>query len=103
MSQLQHLRFDLSKKETSGFVEMLKALISRMLMDDKDISTITADFSSEEASKAIHTLKENTDSLYDNLLSSAIEFCNKDLSTDSSETGKEEEEHEEHEDDVKLC
>ncbi|EEB89019.1 hypothetical protein MPER_12938 [Moniliophthora perniciosa FA553] len=103
-ANLQYLKSDLSEKETSGFVEMLKALISRMLMDDKDISTITADLSSEEASKVIHALKEKADNLYSSLLSSAIKFCNKDLGADSSEIGMEEEkEYEEHEDDVKLC
>ncbi|EEB89919.1 hypothetical protein MPER_11937 [Moniliophthora perniciosa FA553] len=98
-ANLQYLKFDLSKKETSGFVEMLKAFISRMLMDDKEISTITADLSSEEAKKIIHALKEKADSLYSKLLFSAIEFCNKDLGNRKRETKGRKKEP----DDVRLC
>ncbi|EEB97533.1 hypothetical protein MPER_03125 [Moniliophthora perniciosa FA553] len=97
-TNLEHMKFDLSKKAASGFVETLKTLLARMLMNDKDISTITGDFSSEEAAKVIHTLKEKADSLYNDLLSLAIEFCNDDLSVNPDRKGKKKES-----DDVKLC
>ncbi|EEB99704.1 hypothetical protein MPER_00561 [Moniliophthora perniciosa FA553] len=82
------MNIDLGKKETCGFVEMLKALIARTLMNDEDISIITADPSSEEASKVKQALTERANGRYKDLISSAITFCNKDLGPDANEKGK---------------
>ncbi|ESK84870.1 hypothetical protein Moror_14939 [Moniliophthora roreri MCA 2997] len=92
------MNIDLGEKESSSFVDMLKALLARMLMSDDNISTITADLSSDEASKVMQTLQGSTAGLYDDLVSLAIDFCNKDLSTDPNQKGKSEESE-----DVKLC
>uniref|UniRef100_A0A0W0G9D7 Fungal-type protein kinase domain-containing protein n=1 Tax=Moniliophthora roreri TaxID=221103 RepID=A0A0W0G9D7_MONRR len=94
----KNMNIDLSEKESSGFVDMLKALLARMLMNDDNISTITADLSNDKASKVIRTLQEKADVLYNDLVSSAIDFCNKDLSTDPNQKGKTEVSA-----DVKLC
>ncbi|ESK81045.1 other 1 protein kinase [Moniliophthora roreri MCA 2997] len=92
------MSIDLGEKESSSFVDMLKALLARTLMSDDNISTITADLSSDEASKVMRTLQGSAAGLYNDLVSSAIDFCNKDLSTDPSQKGKSEESE-----DVKLC
>ncbi|ESK84872.1 other 1 protein kinase [Moniliophthora roreri MCA 2997] len=98
LPNLENMNIDLSEKERSGFVDMLKALLARMLMSDEDISTITVDLSSDEASKVIRILQESAAGPYNDLVSSAIDFCNKDLSTDPNQKGKSEESE-----DVRLC
>ncbi|KAI3605731.1 other 1 protein kinase, partial [Moniliophthora roreri] len=98
LPNLENMNIDLGEKESSSFVDMLKALLARTLMSDDNISTITADLSSDEASKVMQTLQGSTAGLYDDLVSLAIDFCNKDLSTDPNQKGKSEESE-----DVKLC
>ncbi|KAI3605706.1 other 1 protein kinase [Moniliophthora roreri] len=98
LPNLEKINIDMGEKESSSFVDMLKALLARMLMSDDNISTITADLSSDEASKVIRTLQGSAAGLYDDLISSAIDFCNKDLSTDPNQKGKTEVSA-----DVKLC